>query len=254
MFFVTGSDQRYLSNRHEREEGGTQDIVGSIRAGLAFQVKQRVGESVIAAAENSLGRKLYDSVAGNPNIAILGPPYRVLEEGAAPSRLPIVSFLIRGPADSKGRSRFLHHSFVCAVLDNDVFGVQVRGGCACVGPYALELLGIEAAAAAALETLLLDQAEVMRPGFVRLSLPYFASNAEVEYALSAVHAVANHGWRLLTLYRLDTKTGEWRHKSRARSFPERKWLAHLNFPTTQGPVHNHGDEDCADPARIQPVH
>ena len=93
----------------------------------------------------------------------------------------------------------------------------------------------------------------MRPGFVRLSLPYFASNAEVEYALSAVHAVANHGWRLLTLYRLDTKTGEWRHKSRARSFPERKWLAHLNFPTTQGPVHNHGDEDCADPARIQPV-
>ena len=51
VFFVTGSDQRYLSNRHEREEGGTQDIVGSIRAGLAFQVKQRVGESVIAAAE-----------------------------------------------------------------------------------------------------------------------------------------------------------------------------------------------------------
>ena len=55
VFFVTGSDQRYLSNRHEREEGGTQDIVGSIRAGLAFQVKQRVGESVIAAAESSLG-------------------------------------------------------------------------------------------------------------------------------------------------------------------------------------------------------
>ena len=54
-----------------------------------------------------------------------------------------------------------------------IFGVQVRGGCACAGPYALELLGIEAAAAAALETLLLDQAEVMRPGFVRLSLPYF---------------------------------------------------------------------------------
>jgi selenocysteine lyase/cysteine desulfurase len=27
VFFVTGSDQRYISNRHEREEGGTQDIV-----------------------------------------------------------------------------------------------------------------------------------------------------------------------------------------------------------------------------------
>lgn len=114
---------------------------------------------------------------------------------------------------------------------NDVFGVQVRGGCACAGPYALRLLGIDSIASAALETLLLDQAEVMRPGFVRLSLPYFASNAEVEYALAAVHAVANHGWRMLPLYRLDAKTGEWRHKARARSFPERKWLAHLRFPS-----------------------
>jgi selenocysteine lyase/cysteine desulfurase len=57
-----------------------------------------------------------------------------------PARLPIISFLIRGPADATGRSRFLHNSFVCAVL-NDIFGVQVRGGCACAGPYALHLLG-----------------------------------------------------------------------------------------------------------------
>ena len=35
VFFVTGADHRYLSNRVEREEGGTQDIVGSARAGLA---------------------------------------------------------------------------------------------------------------------------------------------------------------------------------------------------------------------------
>jgi len=44
------------------------------------------------------------------------------------------------PADATGRSRFLHNSFVCAIL-NDIFGVQVRGGCACAGPYALHLLG-----------------------------------------------------------------------------------------------------------------
>jgi hypothetical protein len=56
-------------------------------------------------------------------------------------------------------------------------------------------MGLDAAGTAALETLLLDQAEVMRPGFVRLSLPYFASDAEVNYSLAAVHAVAEHGWR-----------------------------------------------------------
>jgi selenocysteine lyase/cysteine desulfurase len=237
VFFVTGSDQRYISNRHEREEGGTQDIVGSIRAGLAFQVKHAVGGAVIAAAEASLTRRIYQSLLADANIAVLSPPsphsiaaaHAVPNGSSAPARLPVISFLVRGPADAKGRSRFLHNSFVCAVL-NDVFGVQVRGGCACAGPYALHLLGIDTAASAALETLLLDQAEVMRPGFVRLSLPYFASDAEVEYALAAVHAVADHGWRMLPLYRLDAKTGEWRHKARARSFPERKWLAHMRFP------------------------
>ena len=219
VFFVTENDQRYLSSRHEREEGGTQDIVGSVRAGLAFQTKARLEAAIVADAERRLRDTVYASLTANANIAVLG--YNKVVD-----RLPIVSFLIRAPADDTGKSRFLHHSFVCAVL-NDVFGVQVRGGCACAGPYALSLLGLDPTGAAALETLLLDQSEVMRPGFARLSLPYFASPAETAYALAAVHAVADHGWRLLTLYRLDAKTGEWRHKSRARSFPERKWLAHM---------------------------
>ena len=37
---VTGSNHRYLLKIEEREEGGTPAIVGCIRAGLAFQVKQ----------------------------------------------------------------------------------------------------------------------------------------------------------------------------------------------------------------------
>lgn len=253
VFFVTDSDQRYISNRHEREEGGTQDIVGSVRAGLAFQVKTSVGSSIIATAEASLGRRIYESLSQNTNIAVLGPPLPdsfVSNSSGSPARLPIISFLIRGPADANGRSRFLHNSFVCATL-NDVFGVQVRGGCACAGPYALRLLGVDTAASAALETLLLDQAEVMRPGFVRLSLPYFVSNAEVEYALAAVHAIADHGWRMLPLYRLDAKKGEWRHKARARSFPERKWLAHMRFPATAGGTRTTGVGGKHEEARVE---
>ena len=46
-------------------------------------------------------------------------------------RLPIFSFLVRHPHTGL----FLHHNFVCAVL-NDLFGIQARGGCACAGPYA----------------------------------------------------------------------------------------------------------------------
>ncbi len=59
------------------------------------------------------------------------------EDGSkyTPPRLPIVSFMIR-----HGCYRFLHYNFVAALL-NDLFGIQSRGGCACAGPYAQQLLG-----------------------------------------------------------------------------------------------------------------
>ena len=261
VFFVTGADHRYLSNRVEREEGGTQDIVGSARAGLAFQVKAAVGPGLIARAESRLRDVLLRSLAANARIVLLGPRtdyWKEEEDGDREGRgggaegdfsgkigrLPIVSFLVRAPAFDAGdgagsTSRFLHHSFVCAVL-NDVFGVQARGGCACAGPYAHALLGIDESASAALEAHLLDKAEVLRPGFARVSLPYFASVHEIEYVANAIHAVANHAWRLLPMYRVDAKTGEWRHATRARSFPERRWLAHMKFPRSDwdGPAKN----------------
>jgi selenocysteine lyase/cysteine desulfurase len=39
VFFVSPTHQRYLANVEEREEGGTQNILGMIRCGLVFQLK-----------------------------------------------------------------------------------------------------------------------------------------------------------------------------------------------------------------------
>eukprot|EP01035_Chromulina_nebulosa_P021953 gene21953-28423_t len=47
VFYVTDSYHRYLSNREEREEGGTPDIIGDIRLGLALHTKQQIGQSSI---------------------------------------------------------------------------------------------------------------------------------------------------------------------------------------------------------------
>ena len=79
VFFVTGADHRYLSNRVEREEGGTQDIVGSARAGLAFQVKAAVGPGLIARAESRLRDVLFGSLAANARIVLLGFNARLLD-------------------------------------------------------------------------------------------------------------------------------------------------------------------------------
>ncbi len=230
VFYVTGQDHRYLSNRVEREEGGTPDIVGSLRAGLAFNLKQMVGPATIERLEEKLTTQVLAALKEVPQIRVLGSQ----EPGV--NRLPIISFLVRhdasassgGKSSTRAPSRFLHHNFVSAVL-NDLYGIQARGGCACAGPYAQDLMGISHANAKAIENALLDRRELLRPGFTRLSFPYFMSPAEVQYILSALKQLAEHAWRLLPLYRFNHKTGEWQHKTRFTKFPGRRWLSNLRF-------------------------
>jgi hypothetical protein len=67
---------------------------------------------------------------------------------------------------------------------------QTRGGCVCAGPYGLQLLGVSPENAARFEDeLKRGRNETMRPGFVRLSLPFFASPAEVDYCVEAIRQV-----------------------------------------------------------------
>lgn len=80
-----------------------------------------------------------------PQLALLGP-----RGPGACARLPVFSFLVATPSGG-----FLHHNFVTALL-NDLFGVQARGGCACAGPYAQDLLGIDETLAARFEHVLVE--------------------------------------------------------------------------------------------------
>jgi selenocysteine lyase/cysteine desulfurase len=47
VFFVSRTSHRYLQENEMREEGGTPNIVGSIRAGLVFQLKEVPMKSII---------------------------------------------------------------------------------------------------------------------------------------------------------------------------------------------------------------
>lgn len=60
----------------------------------------------------------------------------------------------------------------------------------CAGPYGLQLLGISQEDATRLEDeLRCGRNEPIRPGFVRISIPFFASHAEVDYCLEAINQV-----------------------------------------------------------------
>uniref|UniRef100_A0A7S2RBR9 Uncharacterized protein n=1 Tax=Mucochytrium quahogii TaxID=96639 RepID=A0A7S2RBR9_9STRA len=219
VYFVKKDSHRYLSNRVEREEGGTPDVVGAIRAGLAFQLKQSIGVATIEMVERKWAEKIAAKLGNHPNIALLGPN-NAARDGK--HFLPIASFLIRHGS----HGLFLHYNFVSAML-NDLYGIQTRGGCMCAGPYAQRLLGMDSKVVDGIEAELVrdpKHSEYMRPGFSRLSLAYFISELEADFILDAVVEVATHGWRLLPQYRFNTRTGEWKHKTRFTKFPDRLWL------------------------------
>ena len=196
--YVNPTDHRYLDDIEIREEGGTPSIIGAIRAGLVFALKEAVGSDAIRKAEESLIRKAIKSWSANPNIEILGNPES--------DRLSIVSFVI------SHRDRRLHHNFVVALL-NDLFGIQSRGGCSCAGPYGHRLLGIDIEQSHEYEREIARGCEIIKPGWVRVNFNYFISERVFEFILAAVHLVADEGWRLLPHYRFDTATAIWTHHS-----------------------------------------
>ena len=198
VLFVDPLGHRYLNDPIAREEGGTPAIVESIRAGLAFALKQAVGTDLIHAREQQLWGHTLASWSRNPNIDILGNPRA--------RRLSVVSFRIRVG------SMFLHHNYVVALL-NDVFGIQSRGGCSCAGPYGHRLLAIDQERSYAFQHEIGLGCDGIKPGWVRLNFNYFISDTVRDFLIEAVHLVARYGHRLLTDYRFDPATGLWQHRA-----------------------------------------
>ncbi|MEO6204915.1 MAG: aminotransferase class V-fold PLP-dependent enzyme [Mycobacteriales bacterium] len=195
--YVNPTEQQYLTEPVAREEGGTPDIIGAIRAGLVFQLKEAVGTPLIQAREEAFWRRALTSWRADPNIFVLGD--------TDAERLSIVSFVLRHG------TRFLHHNFVVAVL-NDVFGIQARGGCSCAGPYGHRLLGIDLERSHAFQREITEGCEGIKPGWTRINFNYFITPDTCDYLIEAVHLIAKDGWKLLTDYRFDPATGLWNHR------------------------------------------
>ena len=221
VLFVDEQSHAYVEDIEAREEGGTPDIIGSIRAGLAFSVKDMVGTNLIAKREHSISKHVMQKLTAHPKMLVLGSHEN--------ERLPTFSFMV------KHHAAFLHYDFVSTLL-NDLFGIQSRGGCACAGPYSLFLLGVpQKKGYNILEALieLRDDAEIAKPGFTRFNLPYFASDEMVEFVTDAVLFLAEHAWKFLPYYRFDSKAQAWVVRNSAAALPQPKKLADFSFSRSE---------------------
>jgi selenocysteine lyase/cysteine desulfurase len=87
---------------------------------------------------------------------------------------------------------------------SDLYGVQARGGCACAGPYAHRLLGIDHDASDALRAELRSGIETSKPGWTRLNFSYLMDDATADFIINAVTDLANRAPGLACKYVCDS--------------------------------------------------
>lgn len=172
---------KYCENIETRETGGTPNILGSIRAGLAFDLKNKKLQ-YITRRNREINKMVHEALENIDDVQLLNPPSRFSID-----QIPIYSFTIKP-----------YHYNLIVVLFNDLFGIQVRGGVSCCSLYACSR---------------------KQDGWVRITFHYSMSNNVVRYILSAVRYIAKHIYILKRSYRCD-ENGGWTHTSARTMYPK----------------------------------
>ncbi|MEH2549217.1 selenocysteine lyase/cysteine desulfurase [Bradyrhizobium sp. AZCC 2262] len=189
--FVTPKAHDYSDALEVREEGGTPNVVGDIRAALAFLVKEAIGERAMSDRNVALRSRALLSWSKVDRIELLG--------NLQAKSLPIFSFRIKD-----GKGGYVHQQLITRLL-SDRYGIQARGGCACAGPYVHRLLNIDEVSSDALRVAIAEGEEIRKPGFTRLNLSVLLSDEKVQYILDSVSALANDAVGLSGRYAVDLR-------------------------------------------------
>ncbi|MDR1554998.1 MAG: aminotransferase class V-fold PLP-dependent enzyme [Campylobacteraceae bacterium] len=154
--YVSRTSQYYSSDFETRENAGTPGILQFIKASLAYELRNQIGLDVIAQKERELRYYFGSNVKKMPHVSLYC--------NYAQEKLPIFSLNINGlnPYDA-------------AKILSDKYGIQVRAGCNCAGPYGHDLLELED-----------DNDHNEKPGWIRVTLHFTHTKEEIDKLLSAL--------------------------------------------------------------------
>lgn len=194
--FVSAWETDYADDLRAREEAGTPNIIGDIRAALALLAKEAIGTDWIEARNQALTIRAREAWRANNRIELLGTPA---------ATVPIFSFLIRD-----GEGAIVHPQLITRML-SDQYGIQARGGCSCAGPYAHKLLRIDRESSNRIRAAIRGGDELAKPGWTRLNLSYLLDDAEARFIITAVDRLAHDAVDLSRDYRADQTKAIFRH-------------------------------------------
>jgi selenocysteine lyase/cysteine desulfurase len=185
-------EHSYITDIEIKEDGGTPGFLQAIKAGMAVRLKEEMGTANILRREEELIKIAFEGLRSIKGLHILADN---IEE-----RLGVFSFYVEK----------IHHNLLTRLL-NDLYGIQVRGGCSCAGTYGHFLLNVDINYSREI-TDKIDAGDLsLKPGWVRLSLHPTMTNSELAYILRSVREIVENIGTLSADYRYDKSTNEFYH-------------------------------------------
>jgi selenocysteine lyase/cysteine desulfurase len=202
------NEYSYVTDVEAREDGGTPGFLQAYKIALSILLKEQMGIEKMIGREKEL---LDIALKKLPEVKGL----KILAENIR-DRLGVLSFYMEG----------IHHNLVTRLL-NDLYGIQVRGGCSCAGTYGHFLLNVDYDLSHEI-TSHIDLGDLsMKPGWVRLSIHPTMTNHELNAVIRALHDISDHIEEYRKQYILNRSTNEFEHVSFKSDYKKQveKWFS-----------------------------
>jgi selenocysteine lyase/cysteine desulfurase len=187
-------EYKYVDDIEVREDGGTPGFMQAIKAALAIELKNSMGIARMKEREDELVAKTFAGLRAIDGVHILADNVT--------DRLGVVSFYLD----------HVHYNLVVRLL-SDMYGIQVRGGCACAGTYGHFLLEVSHEKSRSI-TQKIDRGDLSeKPGWVRLSLHPTMTDEELDLFLTAVREISANARLFEKDYIYTPRANEYIHKS-----------------------------------------
>lgn len=187
-------EYKYVDDIEVREDGGTPGFMQAIKAALAIEVKNSMGIARMKEREDELLLKTFAGLRAIDGVHILADNVT--------NRLGVVSFYLE----------HVHYNLVVRLL-SDMYGIQVRGGCACAGTYGHFLLEVSHEKSRSI-TQKINRGDLSeKPGWVRLSLHPTMTDEELDLFLYAVKEISANARSFEKDYIYTPRANEFTHKN-----------------------------------------
>lgn len=199
------NEYSFIDDIEIREDGGTPGFLQTIRTSLAIKLKEEMGVENIKKREHEILKIVFDRFSKINGIKVLADNIT--------DRLGSISFYHKD----------IHYNLIVKLL-SDMYGIQVRGGCACAGTYGHYLLNVSYEESKRI-TQNIEAGDLSeKPGWIRLSIHPAMTDNEINYIMDSIEEIVNKHKEFAKYYHYSPKTNEYTYKKEYNRIDYKKWF------------------------------